>query len=321
MNIFITGASGFIGEALIQKLKANHTIYGMARSDIASNKVKISGGIPIRCELNNVQKEHLKDIDLVIHAAAMVSDWGAKKEFYQSNVEGTRQLLEIAKEASIKRFIHISTETVLFYGQDMINVDETYPYPKKSPYLYAETKKEAEKLVIDANETGVLETIIIRPKMVWGPGDKTILPNILEMIDSGSFIWINNGTPKTSSTNIHNLVHGIDLAISKAKAGEIYFITDAEINTYKDFISMLLKTQDIIPKDKVVKAGLLRTFAIIIEGIWKLFNIKKAPPITRFPIDMMAAEMTININKAKTELGYKPVISVEEGMDELMKMD
>ena len=317
MKIFITGASGFIGGAIGEKLKASHIIHAMARSEKSMQKVKELGFVPIKCELGNVQKEDLRGIEVIIHSAAYVEAWGTMKQYWEANVEGTRQLLQVAQESGVKKFIHIGTEACLFYGQHMDNVDETYPYAFDSPYPYSSTKAEAEKSVLEANKPEVFETMSVRPRMVWGPGDQTILPEVLKMIEKGSFAWVNKGQALTSTTHIDNLVRGVELALSKGKGGEAYFITDEDVSSIKYFLSGLLDTQNVKPPTKSVPSYVLRPLARVVEGAWRLFGIKNEPPITRFAADMMSVNGTINIDKAKRELGYVPVINVEKGFREL----
>ncbi len=320
MRIFITGASGFVGGAIAKQLAVNHEVFAMARSEKSAKKITQLSATPIRCSLNHVTKENLKKCELIIHAAAYVEAWGTRKQYWDINVEGTKQLIEIAKKAAVKKFIHISSEATLFYGQSMDNIDETYPYPKNTPYLYSETKAEAERIVIRANKTDGFETIVIRPRMIWGPGDQTILPELIKLINKGSFMWINKGKAKTSIVHIYNLVYAIKLAIEKGKGGEIYFITDDEIVTFKSFLTKLLATQGIVPPNKSIAGKISSLLALILEKIWRIFHLKGEPPITRFAADIMTVNCTINIAKAKRELNYKPIISIEKGMQELEKM-
>ena len=88
----------------------------------------------------------------VIHCAAHVEEWGPWEDYWRMNVDGTKQLLAVAKEAGVKRFVHIGTEAALFHGQAMLNVDETYPLSLNSPYPYSRTKAHAEKAVREAND-------------------------------------------------------------------------------------------------------------------------------------------------------------------------
>jgi len=319
MKIFLTGASGFIGGAVAEKLQEKHEIYGMARSEKSVEKLKSMGIRPVRTALNEVKIENIKGCKAVIHCAAFVEQWGSREQFWKTNVEGTRQLLEVARAAGVKRFIHLGTEAAFFYGQDMIDIDETYPYPKRSPFLYSETKREAEKLVLAANREGIFETISVRPRMVWGPGDQTFLPELKKAIQKGGFLWIDGGKAKTSSVYIDNLVVGIELALDKGKRGNAYFITDDEILTFREFFTQYLGTQGITPPNKNIPGWLARSIAFALESIWRTFGIKSAPPITRFAANVTSRIGTISIEKAKRELGYQPLLTVQQGMEAIRK--
>jgi nucleoside-diphosphate-sugar epimerase len=314
MKIFITGASGFVGGATVTALKNGHEIYAMARSSSSAEKVKRLGAIPVLCELGKVEPTHLQGMDVVIHAAAHVDEWGQREVFWRINVEGTQQLLDTCRKAGVKRFIHISTEALLFNGQDLIDIDETYPPPAHTPFLYSETKREAEKLVKEAGIPGVFETIILRPRLIWGPGDQTILPKVKEKIKQGGFKWIGGGQYKTSATHIDNLMAAIQLALTKGNNGEIYFITDDEVHTYRSFFEGYLGAAGVTIKAGNVPKGLARFLSRTMEFFWKLVRAKNPPPITRFTAYMMSSHFVLKNDKAKRELGYKPVVDFAEGL-------
>jgi nucleoside-diphosphate-sugar epimerase len=320
MKIFITGASGFIGGAIASQLSQSHQVLGMARSDHSAQKIRALGATPVLCSLDDIAPNHLAGVEVVIHCAAFVEPWGTRAEFADANVAGTQRVLAAARDAGVARFIHIGTEAALFRGQDMTDIDETYPYPDRTPFLYSETKRDAEKLVLAANEDGQFTTLSIRPRLVWGPGDTTILPNVVEMVDRGAFRWIDGGRLLTSSTHIANLVAGVELALTRGRGAEAYFITDGPPHTMRDFLSRLLATAGRDPGSKSVPAWLLRTAAWSIETLWKTFGIRKKPPVTRFSAAIMSRNCTIRIDKAEKELGYRPVITVDEGMKELQAM-
>ncbi len=319
MNIFITGASGFIGSNIVKILSTKYTFYAMCRSESAAEKVKQMGAIPVYCELGNVEEKHLQNCDTIIHAAAFTKEWGTRDEFWQTTVDGTKQLIDIAKKSGIKRFLHISTEAVLFVGNDLNNIDESYPLPVKSKFLYSESKLESEKLVMNSNSDGMFEVMVIRPRLVWGPGDQTVLPILINMIKQNKFTWINNGSNKTSTTHIYNLIEGIKCALGNWKSNQIYFITDKEISTYKDFLTKYISTQNVIPPNKSIPKLLVRSLANIVEFIWTTFRIKTTPPITRLPAYMLSSNFTISCQKAINELGYRPIITLEDAIQELKK--
>jgi nucleoside-diphosphate-sugar epimerase len=318
-KIFITGASGFVGGAIARRLAPEHWVLAMARTAGAVEKIKALGARPVLCTLESIEAGMLRECDVVIHCAAHVEPWGRYADFYHVNVEGTQRLLEAARKAEVKRFIFIGTEAALFEGQDMLDINETYPYPVKSPYPYSETKKLAERLVLQANVPGEFETISIRPRLVWGPGDETILANLVEMVDNGRFRWIDGGDYLTSTCYIDNLVDGVVLSMERGKGGEAYFITDHEVSTMRQFLTQLIQTAGRNPGDKSVPGWMARFLAWVFEGIWKLFRIRKKPPITRFSAAIMSAHCTIRSDKATVDLGYSPAITVEEGMRRLTK--
>jgi nucleoside-diphosphate-sugar epimerase len=318
MKIFITGASGFIGSAIAKRLAPDHFVLGMARSDAASRKIQSLGARPVACSLDTVDVSHLKHVDVVIHCAANVKPWGRWEEYRLANVLGTQKLLQVAQQAGVKRFIHMSTESVLFHGQDMDDVDESYPYPAHSPFFYSESKKQSEQLVLMANAPGRFETLALRPRWVWGPGDTTILRNLCDMVDRGKFKWIGGGGALTSTCHIDNLVHAVVLALASGKGGNAYFITDWEVHTVRDFVSSMLRTQGRFPGDSNLPTGLVKMAAWVLESTYRLFGWRKKPLVTRFSAAIMSCNFTVASDKAQQDLGYKPVVTVEEGMQGLM---
>ncbi|HET9909779.1 MAG TPA: NAD-dependent epimerase/dehydratase family protein [Anaerolineales bacterium] len=316
MNIFITGASGFIGGAITKALAASHNVYGMSRSNQSDDHIRSLGATPVRCELGAVRPEHLADCEVVIHCAAFVKQCGTREEFWKTNVDGTAQLLEVARLAGVRRFIHVGTEAALFHGQHMRDMDETYPYPDSTPFLYPETKAAAEKLVLSANAPG-FETISLRPRFVWGPGDQTILPVVKKMVNKGMYMWIDQGRVRTSTTHIDNFVHAVTLALTRGRGGEAYFITDDSTSTVREFLTALLKTQAITMPNTSIPSWLARALGWSIEGIWKLLRLKSEPPLTHFAAAMASSECTIRIDKARAELGYAPVMTIDQGLAEL----
>ncbi|MEN8184836.1 MAG: NAD-dependent epimerase/dehydratase family protein, partial [Myxococcota bacterium] len=175
MRIFVTGASGFIGGAIARRLAGGHTVFAMSRSAASDVVVKELGAEPVRCDLDSLEPGALPEVDAVVHCAAWVEPWGTREETWRINVEGTDRLLAAARAASVRRFVHMSTEAVLWRGQHLRDIDETHPYPTSTPFLYAETKAEAERRVLAANGDGGLATVVLRPRLVWGPGDRTIV--------------------------------------------------------------------------------------------------------------------------------------------------
>lgn len=314
MNIFITGASGFVGGAAASELVAKgHQVSAMSRSESSDAKIKALGATPVRCDLETISTQHLTGMDAIIHAAAFVESWGPKDAWFKSNVLGTQAVLDAARGAGVKRFIHIGTEAGIVHGQHIHGADESYPLAPDSPYPYCATKAQAEMRVREANAPG-FATIVLRPRFIWGPGDTTLLPTVEAMAKAGKWTWIDGGKAMTSTTHIANLVHAIDLALTKGQGGEAYFILDDGDVSMREIISGMAASKGLQLPDKSIPSWLADTLGGVSEGIWRLFSLKGEPPLTRHAAMVMSRNCTLKGDKARAGLGYAPVISRAEGL-------
>ncbi|MEZ5994535.1 MAG: NAD-dependent epimerase/dehydratase family protein [Hyphomonadaceae bacterium] len=314
MRVFITGASGFVGGAAARTFAAGgHEVRAMSRSERSDEVIKALGATPVRCDLENVTAAHVGDAEAVVHCAAFVEQWGPIDAWKRFNIDGTQRILDAAKQAGAKRFVHISTESVLWRGQHLRGADETYPLALNSPYPYSWTKARAEVLVTEAAGAD-LATIILRPRFIWGPGDTTLLPAIEKMARSGQWMWIDNGRARTSTTHVDNLVHAIELALSNGRGGEAYFVLDDGVRTMKEMISGIAASRGINLPEKSISAGVADFVGGACEVVWRTFGLKSEPPLTRFSAMIMSRDAVLSDAKARAELGYAPVVSVEDGL-------
>jgi nucleoside-diphosphate-sugar epimerase len=316
---FVTGGSGFIGGRLIERLAGEgRTVRALARSDAAAAKVEALGAQSIRGDLDDPASiaAAAAGAELAFHLAAKVGDWGPWEEFERGNVEGTRNALSACAEAGVRRFVHCGTEAALMDGEPLVDVDETAPLRPDSPAPYAATKARAEQAVQGANRGG-FETVVLRPRFVWGKGDTTLLPTMIEAVESGKFAWIGGGRNLTATTHVDNVVEGLLLAADKGRPGEAYFVTDGEPTTLREFITAMIGTQGVEVPDKSVPGWVAGPMAVLSEAAWKALPLKGGPPMTKFRAWFLTQECTIDISKAREELGYAPVISREQGLADL----
>lgn len=319
MLTFITGGSGFLGRALIRGLRERgHEVRALARSDQAVETVRAAGAEPVRGDLSDVtaMREGMTGCQWVFHSAAVAKNWGPRREFIEGNVRGTENVLEASLAAGVKRLIHVSTEAVLVGGGPIRNADETRPLPKYPISLYALTKGMAEKQVLAANGPE-RETVVVRPRFIWGKDDTTVLPELIKAVKDGRFAWIGGGRYPTSTCHVRNVVEGCVLAAEKGKPKEIYFLTDGEPVEFRDFITRMLQTQGVTPGNRVVPHSVAAAVAWMGELVWLALRIKKQPPLTRFEVKVIGEEVTVSDRKAREELGYRPVITREEGLREM----
>jgi nucleoside-diphosphate-sugar epimerase len=181
--VFVTGGSGFVGGAVIESLARDHTVRAMARSDAGAATVAKLGASPVMCSLDNVGPEDIDGCHTVVHCAAETKEWAPPGVYESTNTAGTVRLLAAARNAGVGRFVHLSTDSVLCTGGPLRAVDESFPVPAKSPFEYAATKAAGERAVIAANDPPSFETVALRPCLVWGLGDTTIVPEIRAMVE------------------------------------------------------------------------------------------------------------------------------------------
>jgi nucleoside-diphosphate-sugar epimerase len=319
-TIFVTGGSGFIGGRLIERLIADgHTVRGLARSERAAERIRERGAEPVSGDLSEVDamRAAAAGCELAFHAAATLGDWGRPEDFERGNVAGTRNVLTACAGAGVRRFVHVGTEAALLAGQPLVEVDETAPLRPDSPALYSATKARAEQLVLAANRGDGFETVVVRPRFVWGPGDTTLLPTMTEMVRSGRWAWIGGGNHRTSTTHVDNVVEGLVLGAERGRPGNAYFVTDGEPVVFRQFVSQLLESQGVEPPSRTLPAPVAGALAGIGEMAWRALPLPGRPPLTRFAYWVSSQECTIRIDKAREQLGYSPVKSREEGLGEL----
>ena len=308
---FVTGGSGFVGGALIERLRREGwDVRALARSERAAERVRELGAEPVMGDLDDL---HIEDCEIAFHAAAKVEDFGDPADFDRVNVQGTRNVVAACKAGGVRRLVHVGTEAALMAGQPLVGVDESAPLRPDSPALYSSSKAKAEAIVRGAD----LETAVVRPRFVWGRGDTTLLPQIVEMVRKGRFRWVGGGRHLTATTHIDNTVEGLWLAATRGPAGGVWFVTDGEPVEFREFLTAMVATQGVEIPDKSVPAPVAGAAARVSEALWRRLKRPGTPPLTRFAVWVSSQECTIDISRAERELGYRPVTTREEGLREM----
>ncbi|MCF6457782.1 NAD-dependent epimerase/dehydratase family protein [Pseudoalteromonas sp. MMG024] len=319
VKIFITGVTGYVGRNLAKHFVKEHKVAGLSRDLEKSLSLEELGIGIFKGDLHSsgLEKE-LKGYDVVIHAAADTDHKNASRSQYDTNVVGTELLLHAAKAAGIKKFIHISTESVLLTGKELHLATENIPYPKVSVGSYSKTKRLAEELALQSSNDE-FNVIVLRPRFIWGRDDTTAIPQILKAVNNGQFAWINGGEYKTSTIHIANFCFGVECAISRGNPGEVYFLSDDDDKTFKNMVSSLIEAYGYTSPTKSVPRAMLLFMAKLDNYCRKFFPKIKLLPITMQEYSTSAVEVTLDITKAKEELGYAPVISFQQGLLEITK--
>jgi nucleoside-diphosphate-sugar epimerase len=312
VRVFVTGGSGFVGRNLIAALVARgDQVVALARSDGAAATVAALGATPARGDLGDVEAmgRAMAGCAAVLHAAAHVNQHGTRAEFVIANVDGTRHVLAAARAAGVARLVHVGTEAVLADGEPIVRADETRPMTTRPAGLYPETKAAAERLVVAAARDG-LATVVIRPRLIWGRGDTSVLPEMIAAVRAGKFAWVGGGRYLTSTCHVANVVEGALLALERGRSGEAYFLTDGAPVEFRGFVTAMMAAHGVDPGTRSVPRWLAR--AIAASTSWM-----KQPPITRTALAVIGGEVTVDDAKARRELGYVGRVSVEAGLASL----
>jgi nucleoside-diphosphate-sugar epimerase len=319
-TIFITGATGFIGNAILRQCVCEHRkVFAMSRNGDQDTHLQSIGAIPVRCDLDSIVASHLASVSTIIHAAGAVGPTYTPKQFEHINNSLTIRLFHQAKEAGVKQFIYISSDTVVMTTNNQIDVNENADFSALT-HPYVSSKVQAEKFLLSQIETSSMQIVCLRPRLVWGQGDRLQLPLISQAINAGKFWWIDHGKSLTSVTYIGNLTHAVSLIIGKLKIPSgAYFIADAEQHTHKVFWKTLLATRDIQVSEKSLPKWLLMPIARLLESLNSILTPSKQSALSTFAVAVFGTSFTMKCNKAFKAFGYQPVYSFEQGLATMKK--
>lgn len=321
----VTGGGGFVGKALCKELKRQgHEVLSLSRGNypdleaagISTKQVDIGSDVDRWVGL-------FEGIDGVFHTAAKVDMWGEYESFYATNVLGTRNVLAACRRAGVKNLVFTSSPSVIHTGSDLINADESLPYPNHHHALYPQTKAQAEQEVLGADHPGVLRTVALRPHLIWGPNDTNLIPTIVERAKVGRLTRIGSGENLVDLTFVDDCVHAHILAMKALEnapevvGGKAYFISQGDPVKMWAWIDDVLAAHGLPPVKKAFSIKVAYRLASIMEVIAKALSVvgvRMKPLLTRFLVSEMSTHHYFNIDRAKRDFGYRPSCSIAEAM-------
>lgn len=313
--VLVTGATGFIGSRVIYKLlKENIAVKALVLPD-EETPSEWAGRLEIvRGSISDpaAVEKAADGTKTIIHLVAVVSDWGDEKKYWEVTVEGSRLVFDQAVKNDT-RIVLVSS--IVVYG------DKIYRQscPEQTGYgktfgPYSRTKQAQEKLAWDYHINNGMRLTVIRPANVYGPGSGPWLHDVINVLRSGSPALVSGGEMNAGLAYVDNVADIIIIAAATGAAiGKAYNAGDGLDVTWKKYFTDLagmIGTKNPISVPRPVAALGAYTF----EMIWKLFGIKKRPPITREALNLVGSDNRIPIDKVKNELGYEPQVSYAEGL-------
>lgn len=315
----MTGAGGFLGQYIVEQLRARgDSVRALVRRDspvlsglgveVVRGDVRSADAVAAACD----------GVDVVYHTAAVASLWGPWRHFYETNTLGTRHVIEGCQKHRVPRLVFTSSPSVTFDGDDQCNVDESVPYANRWLAHYPHTKALAEQEVLAANSGGLL-TCSLRPHLIWGPRDQHLIPRLLARARSGQLRQVGDGRNLVDTIHVVNaakahLQAADALQPGSRVAGRAYFLSQGEPVNCWGWINEILALAGLSAVNRRISLRVGYAAGAMLETLWTLTGRTSEPRMTRFLALQLAKHHYFNIGRARSDFGYEPEISTEEGL-------
>jgi nucleoside-diphosphate-sugar epimerase/glyoxylase-like metal-dependent hydrolase (beta-lactamase superfamily II) len=320
--VLITGATGFLGGRLAEVLLAEGVPVRVTGRNLRRGQALARLGAdfrPVDLRDRPAVLAACRGMAAVVHAGALSSAWGSRRDFFEINVEGTQNVVDGCLAAEVGRLVHISSPSVMTRPVPQLGLRESDPLPDTFVSLYSETKKLAEDRVNAAMARG-LRAVILRPKAIYGPGDNAIFPRLIEAARRGRLPRIGDGETVTDITHVDDVVRAIRLALVCPEAlGKTYCITGNRGVRIWDLIGDLLARLGYAPPSKQLSLAKALRIARVLEVLWRVLPLPGEPPLTTYKAGILGISQTYDTSAAERDLGYAPEVSLEAGMDSVVR--
>jgi nucleoside-diphosphate-sugar epimerase len=259
----------------------------------------------------------VKGADSVIHAAALSSPWGRRRDFLRINVQGTETLLSVSRAAGVRRFVHVSSSSVVFEARSRLNVTETAALARRFFNPYPESKALAERVL---RATTGIETVILRPRGIFGPRDTALLPRVIALARGGQLRVVGDGRNLQDLTYVDNVVEALLLSRNAAAAaGNTYFITNDEPVRLWQLIAHVLEGLSLPPPKGHVPLEAAMALASALESLHHVLPWLGEPRLTRYTVALLGCDQTLDISAAKRDLGYSPLVNMGDAVERTIR--
>jgi nucleoside-diphosphate-sugar epimerase len=324
MNALVTGGGGFLGGAIVRRLRAR----GDAVRSLSRGRYPDLDALGVTQFQGDVADAEAvaaaaAGCDVVFHVAARAGVGGRYSEYHRANVTGTENVLAACRRHGVRRLVYTSSPSVVFDGRDMEGVDESVPYPTHYDAPYSRTKALAEQRVLRANSPD-LATVSLRPHLIWGPGDNHLIPRIIRRARAGRLRRVGRASKLIDSTYIDNAADAHLLATDRLApgspvAGKAYFLSQGEPVPLWDLVNRILAAAGLPPVTRYVPYPAAYAAGCVMEVGYAMFCPRCEPPMTRFLARELSTAHWFDLSAARRDLGYAPGVSLDEGLRRLAK--
>ncbi len=319
MKALVTGGGGFLGSALVARLRGEGAyVRVLARGDYP--ELRALGAETVRGDVcdREATARACDGIEVVFHTAALASGFGPREDFDRVNVGGTQSVIDACLAQKVPSLVYTSSPSVVFDGKDIEGATEAVPYARRFYAHYPRTKALAEQAVREANCERLL-TVALRPHFIWGPGDRHLLPRLVQRQRAGRLRRIGSRDPKVDTHYIDNCVEAHLCAAARLRergpvGGKAYFVSDGAPIGVWTMAGRLLEAAGESPVTRAVPAKVAFWVGAALELGHAAVGLDREPFITRFAALQLSHAEWFDIGAARRELGYQPTVSLEEGL-------
>lgn len=306
MRILLTGATGGLGRNTALHLRAcGHEVLCLGRSPQPLAALQRDGFRTARADLaTDDLAPFLDGIEVVVHAAARSSVWGRPADFERDNLHATSRLLDASIACGTRRFVHVSSPSVLYRPRDQIGLRETDPLPPP-PNEYARTKALAEKVVLDRATR--IEVLGIRPRALWGPWDTALFPRMDRANAARGLPLVRGGAFPVDLTAMSNAVEALEacLRAPTSALGRFHHVSDGAPLPFRRAVEDVFSAVGIRVRWRPVPAIVLRCAAWIAETTARWSGVGE-PVLTRYGAGVLSHAQTLDLSSARERLGWTP---------------
>lgn len=319
-KVLVTGATGFLGKYVVEELvEHGYQVRAFGRNRAIGQSLVNASVTFIQGDLTNQEDltKACQEMDMVVHAGALSTVWGPWEDFYQTNVLGTKYVLESCRKANIERLVYVSSPSIYAAPRDQLDIKESDAPQENRLNNYIRSKLASEKLFKDYPD---VSSVILRPRGLFGIGDTSILPRVLNLSQKIGIPLIGDGRQLMDMTCVENVALAIRLALETPQAaGEVYNITNGEPRAFRNLIEETLRGLGYPIRYRKIPAPLVSAISSSLECIYKSLKLKGEPALTRYTYYLLRYSQTLDISKAERDLGYRPKITISEGIEQYVQ--
>lgn len=321
--VLVTGATGFLGARLAAMLRERgDRVRALARPTSDLRRLADLGVELVEGDVSEPESvvRAAAGCRLVFHCAGKVSDWAPRAEFLRVNAGGTANVVEACVHGGVRRLVHVSSLTVLGLPRDGRVRDETAPVASGRLDFYTESKLAGERRVVEAHGRGGLETTVLRPGVIWGPGDAAILPRFRDLVRRGRMVLVDGGRNVLGLAHVDNLALALTLAGDAPQAaGRLYHVTDDETVTAREAVEAIADAAGAPRPRRSLPFGAVYAAAAAMEAGARLLGRREPPPLTRYGVRLVACDVRWNVSRLRRELGWAPTATFHARVAEAVR--